>query len=110
MAVVRNLGLLTGRKAADQPSVVTIDTMAAANDNVSIPSDVETVFLCWQLASQPPLQCIDIRQDAMGGTVCRYYCEPAPDQSSQTFPAYLGAFHTKNFFLIGSPPCPTKKN
>ena len=53
MAEVRSLGLLTGRKAADQPSVVTIDTTAAANDDVPIPSDVETVFLCWQLASPP---------------------------------------------------------
>ena len=78
MAVVCSLRLLTG--AADQPSVVMIDTMAAANDDVPIPSDVKTVFpgsLFVLLASQPaPLQCIDIRQYGIERTVCRYNCGP----------------------------------
>jgi hypothetical protein len=45
MAVVRSLRLLTGRKAADDSPVVAIDTAAADEDNLPMPSDLKTVFL-----------------------------------------------------------------
>jgi hypothetical protein len=45
MTVVRSLRLLTGRKAADDSPIVVIDTGTPDEDDLAIPSDVNTVFL-----------------------------------------------------------------
>jgi hypothetical protein len=87
----RSLRLLTVRKAADQLSVVTIDTTAAANDEVPIPSDVKTVFLdallCWQLASQPRFSALS--QARFSASI--YVEMPWSEQSAATTAARSGS-------------------
>jgi predicted PurR-regulated permease PerM len=45
MAVIRRFRLLTGRKAADQAAVATIETTAPDEAELAIPSDAKTAFL-----------------------------------------------------------------